>query len=294
MYTRGEMRERNSAADLIVNFAPTGMIPTRAMTPHVPILVQEIVDDVRRCAQVGISMVHLHARDGEGNPTQDAGIYGRLIGGIREFAPELVLCVSLSGRLIQEYDKRAEPLGLKGDLKPDMASLTLGSMNFPRQASMNSPDTVKAFAMEMWGKGIVPELEIFDLGMANYAKYLIGKGLLEPPFYANLFLGSIAGAQIDLVHAGLLVRDLPEKTLWSMAGVGDAQLAAHALGIATGGGVRVGLEDSIYMDSERTVLATNEAMVGRVHRMAAEFGRKAMSPKALRALLGLKKEGFGR
>jgi 3-keto-5-aminohexanoate cleavage enzyme len=126
--------------DLIVNFTPTGMIPTREMTPHVPISVAEIVEDVHRAYEVGITMAHLHARDGAtGKPAYTAEIYGNLISGIRKFAPDLVLAVSLSGRDVPEFEKRAAPLELEGKLKPDMGSLTLSSLNFNRDASINSP-----------------------------------------------------------------------------------------------------------------------------------------------------------
>lgn len=274
--------------DVILNLTPTGMVPTKEMTPHVPITVAEIVEDVRRCAELGITMVHLHARDLEGRPTHDLMVYSKIIGGIREFAPDLVICVSLSGRTTPEVALRAEPLLLIGDLKPDMGSLTLSSMNFSSQASINSPDTVKELARRMADKGILPELEIFDLGMANYAKYLAEKKLLQAPYYANVFLGNIAGAQLDLAHAGLLIRDLPKDCLWSMAGIGDAQLPANLLGLAMGAGVRVGLEDSIYTDATRTELASNLQQVSRIHQIADRIGRKVMKPAALRALLYLR------
>jgi uncharacterized protein (DUF849 family) len=277
---------------LVINYAPTGIIPTKELTPHVPLSVPEIIDDVRRCAQIGITIVHLHARDDEGKPTHNAEVYARLIGGIRAFDSKLILCVSLSGRMIQGYEQRRQPLNLKGDLKPDMASLTLSSLNFSRQVAVNSTDTIKDFAQEMLDKGIVPELEIFDLGMINYAKYLIQRDLLRPPFYANLFLGNVAGAQI--AHAATLVQDLPDDTVWSLAGVGDAQLSANVMGIAMGGGVRVGLEDAIHMDAARTVLATNVALVERIHRIAGEFERKLMTPLYFRARLDLEGKGFGR
>jgi 3-keto-5-aminohexanoate cleavage enzyme len=272
---------------MIVNLTPTGMVPTKEMTPHVPISTKEIVDEVRRCCEIGITMVHLHARDDKGAPTYKKEVYGELIGGIREFAPELVICVSLSGRRVQALANRMEPLELSGPLKPDMGSLTLSSLNFSAQGSFNDPGTVKALAQEMGKRGILPELEIFDLGMANYANYLVTKDLLRPPHYANIFLGNVATAQLDLAHAGLLIRDLPKDTLWSLAGIGDAQLSANTLGIAMGGGVRVGLEDAIHMDVDRKVLATNAAMVERVKRIGAEFGKKSMAPAELRRRLNL-------
>jgi len=274
--------------DLIINLAPTGMIPTKEMTPHVPVTVSEIVEDVHKAHEIGITMVHLHARDEiTGNPSYKAEIYGRIISGIRKYAPDLIICVSLSGRDFQEYEKRAEPLSLDGDLKPDMGSLTLSSLNFNKQASMNEPDMIIALAEEMQKKGILPELEAFDAGMINYAKYLEKKRLLKPPHYFNLLLGNIACAQADLLHAGIMIRDLPGNSIWSLAGIGNAQLMMNSIAIASGGGVRVGLEDNIWFDAGRTRLASNVELVSRVHTIARANGRKVMPSADCRKLLGL-------
>lgn len=276
--------------DLIINFTPTGMIPTKKMTPHVPVTVAEIVEDVHRAVEIGITMVHLHAREAAtGEPTYKAEIYGKIIAGIRAFAPDLIICVSLSGRNFKEFEQRAEPLQLDGDLKPDMGSLTLSSLNFNRVASMNAPDMIQALAREMQSRGIVPELEAFDAGMINYAKYLEKKGLLEAPHYCNLLLGNIACAQADLLHAGIMIRDLPQNTLWSLAGIGDAQLMMNSIAIAAGGGVRVGLEDNIWYEPERKRLASNADLLERIHGLAQANERKIMSAAKLRELLGLRK-----
>lgn len=280
--------------DLIVNFAPTGMIPTKDMTPHVPVTVSEIVEQVHQAVEIGVTMVHLHARDeATGEPTYHAEIYGRIIEGIREFSTDLVLCLSLSGRDFPEFEKRAEPLQLDGDLKPDMGSLTLSSLNFVRQASLNAPDMVRSLASEMKGRGIVPELEAFDLGMVNYASYLVSKRLIEAPHYANLLFGNIAGAQADPMHVGLMVRDLPPRTIWSAAGIGDTQLAVSAIAIAIGGGVRVGLEDNIFYDRGRSRLAANADLLRRIHALAEVHERPVMTPSRLRELLELE-PGAGR
>src|SRR4030043_2261800 len=136
--------------DLIVNFTPTGMIPTKKMTSQVPVTTDEIVEDVRKAVDIGITMVHLHARDAaSGRSTYKAEVFGEIIAGIRAFSEDLVVCVSLSGRNISEFEKRAEPLQLEGDLKPDMGSLTLSSLNFNREASVNSPDIIQRLANEM-------------------------------------------------------------------------------------------------------------------------------------------------
>lgn len=274
---------------LIVNFTPTGMIPTKEMTPHVPISVSEIVEDVHKASEIGITMVHLHAREANsGEPTYKKEIYANIIGGIRKYAPDLVICVSLSGRNFKELAQRADPLFLEGDLKPDMGSLTLSSLNFNRTASMNAPSMIRDLARTMKEKGIVPELEAFDVGMINYARYLQSKGLLEPPLYFNLLLGNIACAQANLLHAGMMINELPEGSLWSLAGIGKAQLKMNSVAIAMGGGVRVGIEDNIWFDSQRTRLASNSELLERVHVIARANNREVMFPSELRKALKLK------
>lgn len=280
--------------DLIVNFTPTGMIPTKEMTPHVPISAEDIVEDVRRAVDIGITMVHLHARDAAtGKSTYKAEVFGEIIAGIRSFSKDLVVCVSLSGRNIPEFEKRAEPLQLEGDLKPDMGSLTLSSLNFNRVASVNSPEMIQKLANEMKSRGILAELEAFDAGMINYGKYLERKGILEPPHYFNLLLGNIACAQADLLHTGIMIHDLPDNSFWSLAGIGNYQWMMNSIAIVSGGGVRVGLEDNIWFDAARTRLATNSDLLLRIHRLAEATERRVMSPAKLRELLNLQ-SGFGK
>ena len=264
------------------------MIPTKEMSPHVPISVGEIVDNVLEAANIGITIVHLHARHPEtGLPTCRASLYADIISGIRKYDKDLVICVSLSGRSSSEFAKRAEPLTLDGDLKPDMGSLTLSSVNFNKQASMNSPDMIQALAREMHDRNIMPELEAFDVGMINYARYLEKKELLTPPHYFNLILGNIACAQADLLHAGIMIRDLPPDSFWSIGGIGDHQLMMNSVAIAAGGGVRVGLEDNIWFDPKRSRLATNLELIHRVHRIIETNEREVMKPQELRRFMKL-------
>jgi len=280
--------------DLIINFTPTGMIPTKEMTPHVPVSVNEIVEDVLKAYELGITMVHLHARDEKtGEPTYKAEVYAKIIEGIRAVAPDLILCVSLSGRTFKEFEQRAEVLRLDGNLKPDMGSLTLSSLNFNRIASVNSPEMIQSLAKEMLKKGILAELEAFDAGMINYAKYLERKGLLVAPHYFNLLLGNIACAQADLLHAGMMTHDLPDNSVWSLAGIGNTQLMMNSVAIAVGGGVRVGLEDNIWFDTKRTKLATNLDLLKRIHGLAEANERNIMKPSQLRSILHLN-EGYGK
>jgi len=275
---------------LIINLAPTGMIPTKEMTPHVPLTPEEIIADVQKCGEIGLSMVHLHARDSDGLPTYKKDIFAKIISGIRTNNENMVIIVSTSGRTYQEFDQRAEVLDLEGDVQPDMASLTLGSVNFNKTASINPPDTIIKLAEKMRKKGIKPELEIFDLGMMNYAHYLIRKELIEPPYYFNIILGNIAAAQAKLVHLGLIVSELPEKSYWSVGGVGDRQGAMNAIGIVEGDGVRTGIEDNIWYDENRTTLATNYTLVERVTAFTTALGRQIATPSDVRMMLGLKAE----
>jgi uncharacterized protein (DUF849 family) len=279
---------------LLINFTPTGMIPTKKMTPWVPVMADEIIEDVHQAYELGITMVHIHAREpGSGKPTYKSDIYAKIIGGIRKFAPDLVICVSLSGRSFKEFEKRAEPLDLDHDLKPDFGSLTLSSLNFNKQASLNEPDMIKQLAERMLEKKIKPELEAFDAGMINYAHYLIRKKLLDPPYYFNLILGNIACAQADLLHAGIMIRDLPPDSIWSIGAVGDAQLSMNAVAISIGGGVRVGMEDNIWYDRKRTRLAKNMDLLKRIHVIAKANEREIMPPSECRSLLHLE-PGFGK
>jgi uncharacterized protein (DUF849 family) len=269
-------------AEFPLSFCPTGMVPQKSDSPFVPISAEEIVTQVREVADLGITSVHLHARDDQGRPVWEKSYFADIIRGIRETNPELVICVTTSGRIEAAVDRRASVLELSGDDAPDMASLTLSSMNFAEEAFVNSPSTVKALAQRMLDRGIKPELEVFDLGMLNYVKYLVGKGLLEPPFVVNLILGGVASAQATLSDMGALVGNLPPSSVWLAGGIGKAQLPANSLALASGGGVRVGLEDNLYFDSARTHLASNLELVGRVIELAKILGRRPMAPRDFR------------
>ena len=272
----------------ILNLTPTGMIPTRQMTPHVPITPEEIVAQVLDAAELGVNMVHLHARDVRtGAPTYKKDVYAKIISGIRERKPELILCVSTSGRTFPEFEKRSEVLELHGDLKPDFASLTLSSLNFAQQASSNSPQMIQDLARKMLDNGIRPELEAFDLGMINYAYYLIKHCLIEPPFYFNIILGNIASAQADPLALGCMLKELPECSIWSVGGIGPSQLRMNLMGLAVGGGVRVGLEDNLWFDNERETLTTNRMLIERIVHIGKALDCEPYSPVEARRLLGV-------
>jgi uncharacterized protein (DUF849 family) len=255
------------------------------MTSHVPITPQEVALDIAECNKYGLTCVHIHARNENHQHTADKEIYARYIEAIKEKVPDMVICVSCSGRKEPTFESRSQVLSLSGDVRPDMASLTLSSLNFINTASINSPDTVIRLAETMQNNGIKPELEIFDVGMVNYAHYLIKKGYLSPPYYFNIILGNIASAQANLTHLGMIIQELPDNSLWTVGGIGNTQLSANLMGISQGGGVRVGLEDSIWLDEKRTVLATNQSIIERITKIINLTGKKIMTSQQLRNYL---------
>jgi uncharacterized protein (DUF849 family) len=275
-------------AELILNLAPTGMLPTRSASASVPLQPDEIVTDVLSCAEMGITSVHLHARDEKGAPTHRKDVYARIIAGIREKRPDLVICVSCSGRGGATLGQRYEVLTLEGDLRPDMASLTLSSLNFPGGASLNPPETVMGLAHEMRSRGIKPEFEVFDLGMANVVNYLIDRNLVDPPYYANLMLGNLASAQARFLDIGSLLAALPVNMTYCLCGMGRSQISVAGIAAAAAPGVRIGLEDNLWLDAGRTLPASNGSLVRKVHTLAAAQDRNIMTPNELRSRLGLR------
>ena len=265
---------------IIINFCPTGMVPQKSMTPHVPISPSEIIEQTHEAYELGITIAHLHARDEKGIPTYKKSKYHEIFEGVRKYCPDLIICGSSSGRNFNEFEKRSEVV----ELGPDMCSLTLSSLNFMRQASVNSPDMIVSLAEKMEKFGVVPELECFDLGMINYGKYLIKKGVLKGPFYWNLLFGNIAGFQANLSQIGVAVGEIPEDHLISLGGLGEHQLSVNSIAIALGHGVRVGLEDNIWWDEERSRLSTNKELVQRIHDLIQIHGNEFMTPVELREL----------
>lgn len=274
-----------------INLAPTGVVANKRMTSRIPVSHEEILLDVAECLELGVQLIHLHARDENEKQTSDPEPYGRLIESIRKLpgGQEAILCVTTSGRCAAGLGFRSRVLDLDGDMKPDMASLTLSSMNFMQSASMNAPGTVRALAQKMQENGIRAELEVFDLGMANFAQVLVKEGLLTSPCYVNLLLGNISSAQTELLHSGTLLASLPEGCFVSIAGLGRYQLQANLLGLMFADGVRTGLEDNIWLDQARQQLAANADLVRRILQMAAKLERPLLPRAELRKILKMEK-----
>ncbi|MBA4267397.1 MAG: hypothetical protein C0453_20160 [Comamonadaceae bacterium] len=165
--------------------------------------------------------------------------------------------------------------------------MTLSSLNFQQSASVNAPDTIRQLAERMLERGIRPELEVFDLGMANFLRVLLKENKVMAPLYVNVLLGNVAGAQADALALAAITAALPSEAIVSIAGIGRSQLGANALGLVLGDGVRVGLEDNVWLDTARTQPASNAMLVNRTIRMATELERPLMTRSKLREMLAL-------
>ncbi len=272
---------------LIINVALTGMVPMPDRAPHVPVTTKAILADVERCAELGATVFHVHARDAEGRADWRASAFAPIVAGIREIDPALVVCVTTSGRFESRLERRGDVLGLDGAARPDMASLTLGSNNFRDSASVNPPEVIEGLAARMSEQGIKPELEVFEPGMLAYGEALARRGMLPDPCYANILLGSPGTAPLTPAMLAAFLAAMPAGWGWALAGIGRHQLDANLLAIPLGGHVRVGIEDNIWLDRERRVPASNPALVERIVAAARLAERPLAGAAETRALLGL-------
>ncbi len=268
---------------LIIKLAPTGMIPTKDQTMHVPITPEEIAEDTYKAYELGASVVHVHARDEQGRPTHKKERFDEIFKLIKKRCPNIIICATTSGRVTPQVEHRSEVL----TLKPEMASLTVGSMNFPNYPSVNSFQTIRDLAKIMRENDILPELEIFESGFINTAKYLAKKGDFKQPMHFNLLLGSLGSIPADIKDLVYLIGSLPSGSTWSATGIGRFQTKINIAAMLMGGHVRVGIEDSIYYNYPKKELATNEVLVERIVRFAKELGREIATPDEAREILGI-------
>jgi uncharacterized protein (DUF849 family) len=248
----------------IINFTPTGTQTTRENS-YAPLLPNEIIE-VHQANELGISIVHLHAKDEETlKNTYKKEVYQKIIEGIKKHCPELLICVSLTGRNFPELEKRTEVL----QLYPDMGSLTMSSLNFPSGASINQPDIILRLIEEMDKYGVQPEIECFDSGMLNYTNYIISKNILKPPHHINVILGNIYNGQCDFGTLSTIKSNLPINSYTCLGGIGSQQLKSTTYGLLDFDGIRIGLEDNLYYkDKEKT---TNMELLKRAHRIMNEL-----------------------
>ncbi|HXE71488.1 MAG TPA: 3-keto-5-aminohexanoate cleavage protein [Candidatus Nitrosotenuis sp.] len=265
---------------LIITCAMVGAEVTREHTPHLPITPEEIAEDARRCREAGAAVVHLHVRDAQGRPSQDPALFAEVQRLIRE-RTDVIVQFSSGGAVGTPFEERAAPLALR----PEMASLTTGTVNFGDEVFENSFPIMRGLAAEMKRHGIKPEIEIFEVGMIENALRLLKEGLLEEPLHFDFVMGVPGGIPARADHLVHMWRLLPPGSTWQVAAVGRHQLPMAMIAMAMGGHVRVGLEDNIYY--AKGVLATNAMLVERVARLGRELGREPATPEEARKLLGL-------
>ncbi|MEJ2718882.1 MAG: 3-keto-5-aminohexanoate cleavage protein [Deltaproteobacteria bacterium] len=276
---------------LIINAALTGIVPLKSDNSNLPVSPEEIVQDACRCRDAGASIVHIHARDRDQQPTFRKDVYYEIMAGIRGECPDLLISGSTSGRVHKELWQRTEVLRPGPGIKPDLASLTLGSMNFRDAASVNTPEMIQALARTMKELGIVPELELFEIGMAEYARFLSDKGILEGSCYGNIMLGSLGTMGATPSNLTAFVKALPDNMVWSAGGLGRFQFSVNAMAVTMGGHVRVGLEDSLFFDTDKTRPASNPGLVDRIVTLARAAGREIASPDEARQIIGIPRSG---
>lgn len=266
---------------LIITAAPTGNVPTKEMTPHLPVTPAEIAETAVRCREAGAALIHIHARDDAGRPTLDPEIFARTHRLITE-RTDLVVQISTGGRAGMAIEARAAAVRL---LRPEMASLTTGSMNWPTHVYENPPEVIETLAAAMKEAGTKPEMEIFEPGMIANALRLVEKGLANPPLHFDFVLGNRGSFPASPKNLLFLSESIPAGATWTVAAVGRWQLPMAVLAIVIGGHVRVGLEDNIHY--RKGELATNAQLVARVARLAAELGRPVATPNEARKILRL-------
>jgi len=269
---------------LIITIAPTGSVPTKKNNPNVPISPDEIIQTGILCEKAGASIIHIHARNPvDETASTDFQIFKEIYEGLHR-ETNLIIQISTGGRAGLEYEKRSERLLLK----PEMASLTTGSVNFPTSVYANSPDLISALAKDMKTYSIKPEIECFDASMIQNALDLADRDLMDHPLHFDFVMGlkgAIPATIENLVH---FKNSIPKEATWTVAGIGAGQLPMCVHAIAMGGHVRVGLEDCIYFNKGE--LASNEQLVERMVQVSKIMGRKIATPDEARKILGLIKK----
>jgi len=275
-----------SYSPLIVTVALTGAVPTKERYKRLPVTPQQIAADALACEEAGASIVHIHMRDENGKPTQDRELFARTIQLIRHSSPELIICATTTSRGSGTISDRLAALQLDPSDLPDLASLTLGSYNTPTGVNLNPPGEMLEILNQMSAVGVLPEVEVFEIGMIDTLKRLRNMGLIPQNSPVNLFFGVEGALAANPQNFANSVAALPDSIVWSGAGIGRYQKTANALAVAMGGGVRVGMEDDPRGDREDW---SNLDAVRRATGLAGALGRVVSTPLETRTMLGLGK-----
>lgn len=270
---------------VIITVAITGAVPRKKDNPAVPVTPAEQVESTHSAFEAGATIAHIHVRNPDESPSSDPALFAQVQEGIRKHCPGMVVQFSTGGRG-REQSARGAMLGLK----PDMASLATGSVNFPASVYENPPDFVEGLARTMQQNGITPEIEVFDLAMLYNAANLVKKGLLSDTPHVQFVLG-IPNAMparrsvFDFLRSEL--KAVLPKATWVAAGIARHQWEVNQWCLAEGGHCRTGLEDSLRWDSDR-LAASNAELVRRIAEAAEAHGRRVATPQETREILRLR------
>jgi len=268
----------------IITVAITGSLPKKKDNPAVPITASEQVESTHEAFEAGATLVHLHVRNDDGTPTSDPERFARVLEGIRQHCPGIITQLSTGGR-----SGAGKERGGMLALRPDMASLASGSVNFPTRVYDNPPDLVDWLAAEMARYGIKPEIEAFDLSMIFQAVAMQQAGRIKGPLHVQFVMGVKNAMPVDRevfeFYTRTLKRLAPDAT-WTGAGIGKDQATLVRWSLELGGHCRTGLEDNVRLDRE-TLAPSNAALVKQVVDLCAQFGRRPASVAEARQLLSL-------
>ena len=268
----------------IICVAITGSLPTKENNPAVPITIAEQVESTQEAFEAGATIAHCHVRDDDGRPTSDPERFARLMEGLKAHCPGMIVQLSTGGRSGSGRER-----GGMLRLRPDMASLSVGSNNFPTRVYENPPDLVDWLAAEMLRHGVKPEIEAFDLSHIVQAARMAADGRLASPLYVQFVMGVKNAMPADKpifdFYIATLKRLAPDA-LWCAAGIGAAQAVVNEWAIAAGGHTRTGLEDNVRLDRD-TLAPSNAALVRRAVEICARHERPVATWQQARALLGL-------
>ncbi|MCR5662649.1 MAG: 3-keto-5-aminohexanoate cleavage protein [bacterium] len=270
---------------VIITCAVTGAETTRKQNPNLPITPEEIAQSAAEACEAGASILHLHVRDKDGNPTQDLDVFKKTIDLVRSKC-DMVIEVTTGGAVGMTDDERLQPV----TLRPEMASLDCGSVNFAEDYIVNPMPTLRRFATAMRDYGVKPTLECFDLSQITTSKKLIEEGLIDtkyPQLYGMIF-GLLGGCDYDPEIINFLVRHLPAGSQWTAFGVSRWSLPTALCALAMGGNLRIGFEDNVYYERGR-LAKSNAELVERMTHIIRTQGDDVATAEDVRKMFGLKK-----
>ncbi len=270
---------------VVITVAITGAVPRKKDNPALPVTPPEQIESTHEAFEAGASLVHIHVRNPDESPGSDPELYGRVQEGVRKHCPGMIVQFSTGGRG-RDISQRGAML----HLKPDMASLATGSVNFPDRIYENPPDFVENLAKVMLENDIKPEIEVFDLAMLYNAANLVKKGLLKEKPHVQFVMGignamPARRAVFDFLRSELPAV-LPGAT-WVAAGVARFQWEVNQWCLESGGHCRTGLEDNLKIDANR-LAASNAELVKKIADNCERFGRRPATPAEARRILGLR------